>query len=449
MKKTILTLLVLILLGAAAWWAWCRWGGERASSAAAGWKTSPVARGDVVQTVTANGALRAVQTVEVGSEVSGKIVELFADYNSSVTNGQLLARLDSSSYLRQLEQCEAEVQSAEASLKLAEANFARAKALLDEEIISQADYDQSEATLGQTRATLRMKHASLDKIKVDLEKTEIYSPMDGIVISRSVDVGQTVAASMTTPVLFTLAKDLRGMRIEAEISEADVGGVAEGQEVTFTVDAFPALDFAGTVSQVRYEPITSQNVVNYIAIVDVDNAALKLRPGMTANANVVVAKRTGVLRISNAAMRFKPAAGTDVAQDSRHPAPPPSADGAPAALPPPPEGFAGAPEGFPPPPEGFGAEPDGRPARPPRPDGSAGSGEGARLIYVLGDDGGLEERHVLLGITDGSWTEVLAGLDEGDLVVTGVGPADGATADSAPAPQAAGRSPFMPGPPRR
>lgn len=414
--KKIVTLIVVLALAGAAWWAWGRWGGERAAAAAAGWKTAPVAKGDVVQTVTANGSLRAVQTVEVGSEVSGKIVELFADYNSAVTNGQLIARLDSSSYLRQLEQCEAEVQSAEASLKLAEANFARAKALLDEEIISQADYDQSEATLAQSRASLRMKHASLDKIKVDLEKTEIYSPMDGIVISRSVDVGQTVAASMTAPVLFTLAKDLRGMRIEAEISEADVGGVAEGQEVSFTVDAFPAREFSGTVSQVRYEPITSQNVVNYIAIVDVDNADLKLRPGMTANANVVVAKRTDVLRISNAAMRFKPAADANVAPDTHRPGPPPSADA-------------------------HGE----RPARPPRPDGSAGSGEGARIVYVLGDNGGLEERHVLLGITDGSWTEVIVGLREGDQVVTGV-----ATADTfAGKTDAGGRSPFMPGPPRR
>ncbi|MBR4253233.1 MAG: efflux RND transporter periplasmic adaptor subunit, partial [Kiritimatiellae bacterium] len=339
MKKFSKTVLVLLLLGAAgfgAWWWYAGRGGAALGGGKVQYKTAAAAAGEIAQTVTANGSLGAVRTVDVGSEVSGKIVELFADYNSAVTNGQLLARLDDSSYLRTREQCEAELESARADLKLAEANFRRAGELRAADLLSDADYDQTEAALAKARASLRQRSASLDKANVDIAKTLVYSPMDGMVLSRSVDVGQTVAASMTTPVLFTLAKDLRDMRIEAEISEADVGGVAEGQEVVFTVDAYPDSEFTGTVSQVRYEPVTSQNVVNYIAIVDVVNADLKLRPGMTANASVVTAKRTGALRVPNAALRFRPAEGEPVA-DAAPPAPP--APGAsPSAPPAPPAG---------------------------------------------------------------------------------------------------------------
>ena len=421
MKKLFKTFLVLAALAAAAYGAWWWFAGRGGAPLGGGkvqYKTAAVATGEIAQTVTANGSLGAVRTVDVGSEVSGKIVELFADYNSAVTNGQLLARLDDSSYLRTREQCEAELESARADLKLAEANFRRAGELRAADLLSDADYDQTEAALAKARASLRQRTASLDKANVDISKTLVYSPMDGMVLSRSVDVGQTVAASMTTPVLFTLAKDLRDMRIEAEISEADVGGVAEGQEVVFTVDAYPDSEFTGTVSQVRYEPVTSQNVVNYIAIVDVVNADLKLRPGMTANASVVTAKRTGALRVPNAALRFRPAEGEPVA-DATPPAPPrppsapaPSAPGAPSAAPPAPPA---------------GATP--------------------KTVYVLDPaTGSLRRTPILAGITDGTWTEVLAGLSEGDPVVTGR--ADAASA-SAAAPRSGGGSPFMPGPPPR
>lgn len=416
MKKFSKTVLVLLLLGAAgfgAWWWYAGRGGAALGGGKVQYKTTAVATGEIAQTVTANGSLGAVRTVDVGSEVSGKIVELFADYNSAVTNGQLLARLDDSSYLRTREQCEAELESARADLKLAEANFRRAGELRAADLLSDADYDQTEAALAKARASLRQRTASLDKANVDIAKTLVYSPMDGMVLSRSVDVGQTVAASMTTPVLFTLAKDLRDMRIEAEISEADVGGVAEGQEVVFTVDAYPDSEFTGTVSQVRYEPVTSQNVVNYIAIVDVVNADLKLRPGMTANASVVTAKRTGALRVPNAALRFRPAEGEPVA-DAAPPAPPR-------------------------PPSAPGASPSAPPAPP--------AGATPKTVYVLDPaTGALRRTPILAGITDGTWTEVLAGLSEGDPVVTGR--ADAASA-AATAPRSGGGSPFMPGPPPR
>jgi HlyD family secretion protein len=398
-KKRLAWVGALILAGAGVWW----WRGRGAEPAgAAGYQTQALERGEIVQTVTANGALGAVQTVMVGSEVSGKIMELFADYNSTVTNGQVLAKLDASTYERQLDQAQAELESATASLKLAEANFRRAKELRELELVSQADFDQAEASLAQARASLRMREASLSKVQVDLEKTTIFSPMDGVVISRAVDVGQTVAASLNAPTLFTLAQDLRQMRIEAQISEADVGGVAEGQRVTFTVDAFPALTFTGTVSQVRFEPVTVQNVVNYIAIVDVENPDLKLRPGMTANAAVETARREHVLRLL-------PGEGPGLGLGL-----------------------------------GLGlGEVAGRSGRPSAP---GGGGDSLRTVYVLEGDGRLAAREVATGITDGSWTEVAGpGLQEGERIVTGIrrGP-------EGPAEAAAGRSsPFMPGSPRR
>ena len=205
----------------------------------------PLERGDIVQTVTANGALEAVQTVTVGSEVSGKIVELLADYNSTVTNGQVLARLDASTYERQLEQARGGIGEREGVAQAGRGEFPAGRELLDLKLVSQADYDQAEATLAQARASVQVREASLSKVQVDLEKTTIFSPMDGMVISRAVDVGQTVAASLNAPTLFTIAQDLRQMRIEAQISEADVGEVEEGQAVSFTVDAFPGADVRG------------------------------------------------------------------------------------------------------------------------------------------------------------------------------------------------------------
>ncbi|NCD21721.1 MAG: efflux RND transporter periplasmic adaptor subunit [Spartobacteria bacterium] len=422
-------------------WGWFHFRAANGNGATQ-YKTQELKRGEIVQTVTANGALGAVQTVLVGSEVSGKIMELFADYNSAVTNGQVLAKLDASTYERQLEQSQAELESSRASLKLAEANFRRAKELRELELVSQADYDQSEASLAQAQAALRMKEASLSKVRVDLEKTTILSPMDGVVISRAVDVGQTVAASLNAPTLFTLAQDLRAMRIEAQISEADVGDVAEGQVVTFTVDAYPALTFTGNVSQVRFEPVTVQNVVNYVAIVDVDNPDLKLRPGMTANAAVITARRENALRLPNAALRFRPPAGAE--EPARKKTPAPAAAQGPrdvADRPVPGEG-PGLGLGL-----GLGlGDPLGSSGGS-RSRASAGDeADNVRQVYVLDEAGQLAARAVAVGITDGSWTEVVGpGLREGDRIVTGIQSA----AEKEKATRSNGSSPFMPSPPQR
>ena len=389
------------------------------------YKTTALERGDIVQTVTANGSLGAVQTVTVGSEVSGKIVELFADYNSAVTNGQVLARLDASTYERELEQAEAELESAKASLKLAQANFKRAEELRALELVSQADYDQAEATKAQAQASLQVREASLSKVRVDLEKTTIFSPMDGVVISRAVDVGQTVAASLNAPTLFTLAQDLRQMRIEAQISEADVGGVEEGQAVTFTVDAYPTRTFTGLVNQVRFAAITNQGVVNYVAIVDVDNGDLKLRPGMTANASVVTAKRENALRLPNSALRFRPPEGAAVAPPSR------------------PEKIAAAEEA--PGGERAGARGHGEWNGRGHGEGNDAGDAARKQVCVLDEKGGLRVQPVRLGISDGTWTETLEpGPKEGDLIATGIQTA----AEKENSGKSGSSSPFMPGRPR-
>lgn len=419
-KRWVYWVLTLAVLGGGGWW-WFR-GRAAGGTGVAGYKTAALERGEIVQTVTANGELGAVQTVAVGSEVSGKIMELFADYNSMVTNGQVLAKLDASTYERQLEQAEAELESAKASLKLARANFKRAEELRELELVSEADYDQAEATLAQAQASLQVREASLSKVRVDLEKTTIFAPMDGVVISRAVDVGQTVAASLNAPTLFTLAQDLRQMRIEAQISEADVGGVEEGQTVHFTVDAYPARTFTGLVSQVRFEPVTNQGVVNYIAIVDVDNGDLKLRPGMTANASVVTAKRENALRLPNSALRFRPPEGAAVA-DAERPAGRPAGDGQE-------KGEAKRERG----------EWKGRERREANGTGAAAP----KTVYVVDERGGLRAQPVELGISDGTWTEVLhPGPQEGALIATGIQTADEKGGSS----KAGTSSPFMPRPP--
>ena len=438
-------ILALAVAGGGAW-AWFHFRSANGAGTTA-FKTTALERGDIVQTVTANGALGAVQTVTVGSEVSGKIVALFADYNSTVTNGQALAQLDASTYERQVEQSEAELASAKASLRLAEANFKRAEELKALALVSQADYDQSEAALAQARASLQVKEASLSKARVDLEKTTIYSPMDGVVISRAVDVGQTVAASLNAPTLFTLAQDLRAMRIEAQISEADVGGVAEGQTVTFAVDAYPALTFTGQVDQVRFEPVTNQGVVNYVAIVDVDNGDLKLRPGMTANASVITAKRENVVRLPNAALRFRPPEGAAVAPPEHGEQAAPAAGGErPSGT----EGRSDDREGRSSHGEwrrdyggGTGAWGGGEGGSHVRQNGENGGDANRKMVYVPDGKGGLRMQPVELGISDGTWTEIIgAHPQEGDWVVTGI-----QSASDKETVKAGSSSPFMPRPP--
>jgi HlyD family secretion protein len=282
--------------------------------------TMPVTRGDVVDAVAATGTLQAVETVDVGTQVSGTVQELYADFNSIVRKGQVIAKLDPSLIQTQIEQQEANVTRSEADLErlkvgLADANqkYDRAKAMFDRNLIPRTDLETAEvnvksadAQIRSAEASLVQAKASLNNQKVNLDHTIITAPIDGIVIARSVDQGQTVAASMNAPTLFILAADLTKMQVLANIDEADVGRMRPGQVVTFRVDAFPTETFNGLVEQVRLQPAVVQNVVTYSTVIAVPNPDLKLKPGMTANVNIEVARKTNVLRLPSAALRFRP-----------------------------------------------------------------------------------------------------------------------------------------------
>src|SRR5205085_1874753 len=277
-----------------------------ASSGSSSYQTATVTRGAITQMVTATGTLNPVTNVQVGSQVSGNIQKLFADFNSEVKAGQTVAQIDPMLFQAVVTQAEGDLSSATAGLELAKVNAARTQRLFVEKNSSQQDVDQANATLHQAEANVKIKQGALDKAKADLEHCTITSPIDGVVISRSVDVGQTVAASLQAPVIFQIANDLTKMQIDSNVAEADVGAVEVGQSVDFTVDAFPTRTFHGKVVQVRNAPITVQNVVTYDTVIGVDNKDLKLKPGMTANVSIIIVHKDDVLQLKNAALRFRP-----------------------------------------------------------------------------------------------------------------------------------------------
>ncbi|HVV17100.1 MAG TPA: efflux RND transporter periplasmic adaptor subunit, partial [Polyangia bacterium] len=284
-------------------------------------ETAAVDRGRIVARVTATGTLSALVTVQVGTQVSGTIQKLYVDWNSPVRKGQLIAKIDPQLFEASLEQAKANYEAAEGNVAKAEAQerdaarqFEREKAMLDRKLVAQADYDTSQANLevargasAAARGAMAQARAQLSQAKVNLDMTRIVSPTDGTVISRSVDVGQTVAASLSAPTLFVIAQDLQKMQVDTSVAEADVGKLSAGMPATFTVDAFPGERFKGKVRQIRNSPQTVQNVVTYDAVIDVDNADLKLRPGMTANVTFVSAEKDDVIRVPNAALRYRPA----------------------------------------------------------------------------------------------------------------------------------------------
>src|SRR5215467_280098 len=277
------------------------------TSGAATYQTATVTRGPITQAVTATGTLNPVVNVQVGSQVSGNISKLFVDFNSQVKAGQVVAQIDPALFQATVTQAEGDLASAQAALELAKINAKRTQDLFTRKTSSQADLDQAIATLHQAEANAKIKQGALDKAKADLDHCTITSPVDGVVISRSVDVGQTVAASLQAPVIFQIANDLTKMQIDSNVAEADVGAVEVGQDVDFTVDAFPTRTFRGKVVQVRNAPITVQNVVTYDTVIGVDNKDLKLKPGMTANVSIIIAHKDNVLQIKNAALRYRPA----------------------------------------------------------------------------------------------------------------------------------------------
>jgi HlyD family secretion protein len=284
--------------------------------------TAAVTRGDVIESVEATGTLEAVTTVQVGSQTSGVIKALYADFNSHVRKGQVIAELDPALFQTQVDQAQAtvarlqaDVDRAKVQLEDAQTKLTRAKQLKDQGLIQAADLDTAdttartaEAALTSAEAQVVQARASLSQNRVTLDHAIITAPIDGVVVSRNVDVGQTVAASMSAPTLFVIANDLTRMQVSARVDESDIGRITSGQPVTFHVDAYPDQIFTGTVSQVRLQPVVEQNVVSYVTVVDVPNPDLKLKPGMTANVTVEVAKAADTLKVPTAALRFRPTA---------------------------------------------------------------------------------------------------------------------------------------------
>ena len=269
-------------------------------------ETAAAKIGMIVNTVTATGTLEAIETVEVGTQVSGVIEEILVDFNSIVKKGQVLAKIDETPLIAQVNQSQANVDQAEAEFTFQSANYERNRKLYEKQLISQADFDQIIYNYNIAKANLANAKANHDRNRINLQYATIKSPIDGVVLERAVDEGQTVAASFNTPTLFTIANDLTQMKVEASVDEADIGQVKSGQRVEFTVDAFPDLTFTGTVIEVRLQPVVTNNVVTYTVIIDAPNPENKLMPGMTATSTIFVLEAANQLLIPMQALDFEP-----------------------------------------------------------------------------------------------------------------------------------------------
>ncbi|MDD5249707.1 MAG: efflux RND transporter periplasmic adaptor subunit [Rhodocyclaceae bacterium] len=368
-KLSLLGALLLLAGGGYAYWA-----KTRTPDAALRYRTAAVARGDLAQLASANGTLNPVVLVNVGTQVSGTVKKWYADFNDHVTAGQKLLELDPPIYEAQVGQSLANVANARSQLTLAQANEARARALFQQEYISRQDLDIAAQALAAARAQVALAQAQLTRDRTNLGYSVIRSPVTGVVVSREVDVGQTVAASLQTPTLFKIAQDLAKMQIDSSYAEADVGSIRVGQPATFRVDAFPNRSFRGSVRQVRLNPTTQQNVVTYDVVIAVDNPEQILMPGMTAYVNILVAQRRDALLVPNAALRFRPTEAAAAVDKARG-----------------------------------GATPDARK------DGKSEVPTGT--VYVL-ENGQPKAVRVATGITDNRYTEVVGGeLKEGAAVI--------------------------------
>ena len=368
------------------------------------YKMATLERGDVTQTVSANGTLNPVVLVSVGTQVSGTVKKLYVDFNDKVTAGQALLELDDSLLAAQTKQSEANVANASAAIELAQANEARIKSLYALEYVSKQEYEQSRQAFKSATAQLALARAQLEKDRVNHANTTIRSPVSGVVVDRIVDLGQTVAASFQTPVLIKIAQDLSEMRIDTSFAEADIGNIREGQQAKFTVDAFPNRSFNGEVQQIRLNPTNQQNVVTYNVRVNVENPEQVLLPGMTAYVNIGVQKKADVLLVPNAALRFKYADAAEKKTENGQKPPStlgPAVGSVVVAVGPGADGSGPA-----------GVKPAGERKGKKR-DGQSGT------VYVLAD-GEIKPVSVQIGITDNRNTEIISGdLKAGDRVITG------------------------------
>jgi HlyD family secretion protein len=326
LRNIIIAVVVVALLGLG----WYGWGKRKAADAEGGYRTETVQRGDIRVAISATGTLSAISTVTVGSQVSGQITDVLVDFNDRVQKGQVLATIDASTYQAQIEQGAAQIASAQASLRQAQASLRNAQLDYDrkadlgrQQLVSKSDVDlarasleQAQAQVNSAQAQIRQQTASTQTTRVNLQRTVIRSPVDGVVLTRTIEPGQTVAASLSAPELFTIAEDLAKMKIELAVDESDIGQVKVGQAVNFSADAFPDRQFKGVVDQVRLSATTTSNVVTYPVVVTVDNTDGTLLPGLTVNAEIEVSKRAGVLKVANAALRYKPAESAGNAQQA-------------------------------------------------------------------------------------------------------------------------------------
>jgi len=414
------------------------------------YRLEKLAKGDIEAVVTTSGTVNPITKVEVGSQVSGKIAKLYVDYNSQVKEGQILGELDLLQFESRVKQNEANYSSSKASLDKAKVTLAnlqrqyeRSLSLFEKDLISFEEKDTAEANflgaktdLQSAEARLQQAASQLDQSKLDLSYAIIRSPIDGVVISRNMNVGQTVQASFTAPKIFEIANDLSKMQVECDVDEADVGKVKEGQNVRFTVDAFPETNFNGTVKQVRFSPTVTQNVVTYTTIVDAENPELKLRPGMTATVSIITGEARGVLRIPNAALRFTPTlpmeelgkimkeAGEKMfAKRQAEGGADQAREGAPQASPSAPGSQAGA--------QGMTFSQSG--GMPQGMGGPGGQRKKPTTVWYLDENGKLAVTYIRAGETDNSYTEVLRGdLKEGQEVILGELSAQAAEAASRP-----------------
>ena len=349
------------------------------------YKTAEIHRGSIVNTVTATGTIEPIVQVEVGTQVSGIINHIYVDYNSVVKKGEVIAELDKTTLEADLASSSATLQSNKTEYEYQEKNFLRIKGLHEKKMVSDTDYETAEYQYNKAKSSYEKSQSDITKARQNLEYATIYSPIDGVVIDRAVEEGQTVAASFNTPTLFTIANDLRQMRVIADVDEADIGGVVEGQQATFTVDAFPEDVFKGSVTQVRLQPTTESNVVTYEVVVDAPNPDLKLKPGLTANLTIYTMQKDSVLLVPLKALRFQPENAPEPVADSANPR--------------------------------------------------------ARVLWTQSPQG-LQPVNVTTGDNDGIFAEITGDIKEGDKVVTGVDIGVASISDGQ-----GEATPFMPSPP--
>ncbi|MFZ5939902.1 MAG: efflux RND transporter periplasmic adaptor subunit [Bacteroidota bacterium] len=381
-------------------------------------ETVSIGRGDLSNITTATGTLEAIETVEVGTQVSGVIDHIYVDFNSEVKRGQILAKLDETPLLASLEQSKATVDNAQAELDYQKANYERIRILAEKNLIAESDFELAQYNYRKAEASLKNAQSVYDKNKINLAYATIYSPIDGIVLDRAVDEGQTVAASFSTPTLFTIVQDLTKMQVEASVAEADIGSIRQGQRVEFTVDAYPDLSFGGEVTQIRLQPVESANVITYTVIIDAPNPDKKLMPGMTANVSFYVTEKKNILLVPAQAIWFTPEPAKWEAYLKNHPEmsvdPGPQQD-----------------QGVPP---ASSQELTSSPLQ-----NAEADRTNEKTVWVVNGNH-ISPRKIKTGDTDEMYYELLSGLNEGDLLVSSVSSSETVSTVK----ESEARSPFMP-----